>query len=354
MDVEAILVGANTKEVSFIMKIAPSNAIFHEVMKVYDVFEVETAIYRGVVDEYRNMYRKVGIDIEFMPNYYRLDVEHPYLLLEDLSSRGFKNMPRLDGLDTQHTEAALKKLAQWHAASAHRIDIEGPFNPFMCHSFLNESLRDIMKPLSDSVHKEFLECAKSYRGVEERCYNALQRNVYDELIQSAKEEKQDFCVLNHGDFWSNNIMFQHDDEGNITETFFVDFQGPRYGTPAQDLYTLLLSSTQYDIKLTKFDYFVWYYHRCLVESLQTLNYRPMIPTLKDLHIMLHKYGIWGYHAAIGSMATVLLDSCEEAKTENFLADTAAGKRFKNRLFTNSRYRQHIEMVLPWLYNRGAI
>lgn len=62
----------------------------------------------------------------------------------------------------------------------------------------------------------------------------------------------------------------------------------------------------------------------------------------------------GYHAAIGSMATVLLDSCEEAKTENFLADTAAGKRFKNRLFTNSRYRQHIEMVLPWLYNRGAI
>lgn len=35
-----------------------------------------------------------------------------YILLDDLTTKGFKNINRLEGLDQVHTEAALQKLLQ--------------------------------------------------------------------------------------------------------------------------------------------------------------------------------------------------------------------------------------------------
>ncbi|XP_061399700.1 uncharacterized protein LOC133335443, partial [Musca vetustissima] len=339
--VEVELENATTKLISFIMKVPPENEIFHKVMKVYNVFEVETAVYQDIVTEFEEMYRNTGLEIKFTAKLYNSEVEQPHLLLEDLSVRGFKNMPRHEGLDMEYMKAALKKLAQWHAASAHRVATKGPYPSAICESFLSESLRDIMRNLSDSFHKEFLECAKSYKDVK-AYYHDLKQNDYDELLRSVEEEKYDFCVLNHGDCWSNNIMFQHDATGNINETYLIDFQGPRYGSPAQDLYTFILSSAKYELKLEKFDYFIRYYHDCLVENLKILNYPKATPTLKDLHIMLCKYGIWGYKAAVGSMATVLQDSCKEANVDEFNLTDDGGKRFKNKLFTNPKYLKHIE------------
>jgi len=57
-------------------------------------------------------------------------------------------------------------------------------------------------------------------------------------------DASDFNVLNHGDFWSNNMMFSHDSFGNIKDIYMVDFQIPKYGSVAQDLYYFLMTSTK--------------------------------------------------------------------------------------------------------------
>ena len=47
----------------------------------------------------------------------------------------------------------------------------------------------------------------------------------------------------HGDFWSNNIMFKYDKDGNVNGTVLVDFQMINYGHPAYDvLYLLYISA----------------------------------------------------------------------------------------------------------------
>lgn len=103
------------------------------------------------------------------------------------------------------------------------------------------------------------------------------------LIEITKVNDEAFNVLNHGDCWLNNIMFQHDDQGNVLETIFVDFQLCKYGSPSEDLYYVLFSSTQNGLVVQEFDYFIRYYHDNLMQSLDILKYDGPRPSLRELH-----------------------------------------------------------------------
>lgn len=54
------------------------------------------------------------------------------------------------------------------------------------------------------------------------------------------------------------------------------------------------------------------------------------------------------------MAAVLVDPTESASFDNFLSDTDEAKDFKTLMYSNPRYKKHIQAILPWLLNRGAL
>lgn len=89
------------------------------------------------------------------------------------------------------------------------------------------------------------------------------------------------------------MMFSHDSFGNIKEIYMVDFQIPKYGSVAQDLYYFLMSSTKLEDKVNKFDYYIKFYHESLAEHLKLLKYAKAVPTLRQLHVLLIKNGFWG-------------------------------------------------------------
>lgn len=141
-----------------------------------------------------------------------------------------------------------------------------------------------------------LECVKDYAN-SNLYYDKvvkIQHQITEEMLNIADVDPEEFNVLNHCDGWSNNIMFQYNEQtSDLLDTLFVDYQLPRVATPAQDLLYFILSSCQYDIKLNQFDYMIHFYHDKLVNNLELLKYSKNIPTLKDIHCMLIKYGIWG-------------------------------------------------------------
>nr|XP_044251462.1 uncharacterized protein LOC108064399 [Drosophila takahashii] len=104
---------------------------------------------------------------------------------------------------------------------------------------------------------------------------------FDEGIKMNQVDESDFNVLNHGDSWSNNIMFNYKDNGEIDRTIFVDLQMCKWGSPAQDLLYMIITSASLDIKTKEFDHFIQIYHERLVECLKLLNYAKRIPTLRD-------------------------------------------------------------------------
>lgn len=152
----------------------------------------------------------------------------------------------------------------------------------------------------------------------------------------------EFNVINHGDCWINNLLFKFDTDGNLKDMKFVDFQLPKYGHPSTDLLNFLMSSVHIDYKLTHFDYFIKYYHDQLIEHLQLLKYKDRLPTLRELHMQLYKYGIWAITASVMVLPIVLLDQSEESM------------EYKSQLYTNVRYKENIEQIMPWLDNRGLL
>lgn len=277
------------------LKIGHDSDIFKEFAKNHDVFAIEAGMYRDFVPEFEQLYTDAGVKVKFGAKAYPLPIEENYILLENLKELGFKNTNRLEGLDRKHTESVLKKLAQWHAASAVRVTQKGLYPRDFCTAYLKPEGYDLLKGMFDGISKTLLECVKEYSN-SDLYYDKvakLQNQITDEILKFTEPDLSEFNVLNHGDCWSNNIMFKYDEQGNILETYLVDYQMPRYTSPAYDLIYFLLSSTKLEIKLEDFDYFIKFYHDQLVASLEVLNYRKPIPSLKEIHTMIYKYGVYG-------------------------------------------------------------
>lgn len=54
------------------------------------------------------------------------------------------------------------------------------------------------------------------------------------------------------------------------------------------------------------------------------------------------------------MAIVLCDPTNNANLDNFISETEDGLAFKKKMYSNPRYRKHMEAILPWLLNRGIL
>lgn len=278
------------------LKIECSNAQAKMITQAMQTFTKEIKFYYDLKDTFESMYAAAGQPITFGPKGYKFSkkTECDYILLENLRPKGYKNADRLEGLDMKHVKNVLEKLAQFHAAGAvyyttHEVDA------CLKLGLYSDENRKFLEKLSEHVLPQMMEAMKQYSNAHEYVHKlegGSSKN-FDVMKKAHLVKENEFNVLNHGDMWTNNIMFQYDAEGNIANTLLIDYQLLKYGNPAQDLYYFLISSPSFDIKLDKFDYFIRYYHENLIKYLQLLNYSKKMPTLRELHCDLLNYGVWG-------------------------------------------------------------
>ncbi|XP_017123786.1 uncharacterized protein LOC108143769 [Drosophila elegans] len=357
VNIEVELLDGTNKQVSYMVKLPHQNDVHKELMEHINIFEIERTMYRVVVPEMEALYKAAGVEVTFGAKNYELrNGKSEYIALEDLCSKGFKNVNRLEGLDQAHTERVLRKMAQWHAATAVRVATKGQYPEGVLKTFFKEENRAKINETMNGMGEIFLKCCATYEGNEAYIdkLKALKPVILDEMFKMGKVDSTEFNVLNHGDSWSNNFMFQYDDFGKVKEVYMVDYQMPKYGNVAHDLIYFLISSTKLEDKLSKFDYYVRVYHDNLVEHLKILKYSKPMPSLRDIHKTLFEYGPFIYCVATGVMAVVLVDPSKDACFENFTGDSAEGKEFQTKMYSNARYRKHTEAILPWLLNRGAL
>lgn len=352
------------KNVSYLLKTCHSaSAEGSEKVDALGAFDREIEIYRHIIPAFEQIYANKGKHVTFGPKSFWFS-EHPgidNIVLEDLKVRNFKNADRLKGLDMDHCKGVLKLIAEFHAASAVYYEQNGPYPDNLTVGIFREDLlpifvefnkgiKSVLKPLMTSM-KEYKNgeyyAGKLFRTDHEAYYKKGHKHIsvvnYDQ-----------FNVLNHGDIWSNNIMFSYDDKQHLKETCFVDFQMSKYGSPIYDLYYFILSSAALDIKLDSFDFFIKYYHDHLIENLKLLEYKKNFPTLQSLHLNLLSNGFAAEMVAVGLMGTVLLDPTDSANMGSFLSDEQAGNVFRRMIYTNPKYIKAMNDMLPWLDNKGFL
>ncbi|KAH8247817.1 hypothetical protein KR038_010471, partial [Drosophila bunnanda] len=351
---ELELKDGSQQSTSYMAKILPNNSNRQNVI-TWQVFEKERTTYGEYVPEFEQMYRDAGTEVTFGAHYYEFKepLDEEVIVLEDLGRRGFRNVNRHIGLDLTHSEAVLAKLAQFHAASAERYEVKGAYpavyNRNLC------SKQDDFKEFRHNQIKAFVEALPLYEASDlAQSIESFGYQAEDMFQQYAPQIKGEFRVLNHGDAWSNNFMFQYDETtGKLSEIYFVDLQMSRFSSPAQDLLYFILSSTQLDIKISKFDYFIKYYHDKLTENLKLLKYPKELPSLRSLHQSILRYGDWILPIISVLLPVVLVDGSEDANMDSMMDTEASGEKFRNNLFKNPRIIRNLMEILPWAHRRGA-
>lgn len=261
-----------------------------------NLFPKEKQMYQDYIPKFEKLYKDVGIDIELAPKSVHVEESSKgiVLVLEDLKRQEFHNVDRLKGLDMDHMRRVLVRIAEFHAASVVLHDQNGAYNEMFKKSMYNEGNRQLFEALGRMRHEQYIKAMRQWEMPDVEEYIELlptPEKGFDIGLGLNTVDESEFNVLNHGDLWANNIMFAG--EGSEERTLFVDLQLAKWGSPAQDLWYLITSSAALDIKIKEFDQFVYIYHTRLVECLKLLGYSKHILTLKELHVMMIKYGTWG-------------------------------------------------------------
>ncbi|KAH8358979.1 hypothetical protein KR093_003628 [Drosophila rubida] len=348
----------SSKEISYILKI-PLVSDRGDEHDFHDLFVTEADMYDRLVPELERLYEKhASISVRFKPAHLKFPENAPncdYILMEDLRSKGYKNLERMFGLGQTEMRAVLKKLAQWHAASARRVADEGDYEEHYQKSYICPEQYKWIEQSNVTFNVPFLECMQHYeldpgQQLLISNYTARMTELY---MDFGRISPSDFSVLNHGDFWCNNFLFNVNN-GEIEDVCFVDFQLPKYGTPAHDLFSLLMTTPNMHIKLEQFDQFIEYYHEQLVNHLKLLKYERKIPTLPELHTNLNKHGLWAFVCAQRMLPVSLYPASSDSNIENFMGDSEMAMQFKRNILLNPSYVKQMKRILPWLIERGYI
>jgi len=131
-----------------------------------DMFDAELDMYDHLIPELEDLYAKnTAISPKFKPVHLKFpgnSVKIDYILLEDLRKKGYRNADRTQGLEQFEVEAALKKLAQWHAASAKRVVELGEYEKDIRESYFTAEHQKLLDEFNINFCMPFLECMQKY------------------------------------------------------------------------------------------------------------------------------------------------------------------------------------------------
>lgn len=209
---------------SFILKMPTSQELAVEKVGAngYDVQNKEMSFFETVAPQMEKILKKIGEDKNVIPKVIAIDRTRDVIVLEDLSEMNFLMADRLTGLNEVQIDLALKKLAKFHAASLviHRKHPKA-FDSFDVGFFSRKvtAFHDGLLSLYELVVEEI----ETWPGFEKLA--TKMKIIRNSLIESASRcfdvADDDFCVLNHGDLWTNNLMYVDDDAGSVVDAILV-------------------------------------------------------------------------------------------------------------------------------------
>lgn len=173
-----------------------------------------------------------------------------------------------------HFRATLDKLAYYHCLG---IVAKEKYSEQHRAIMLQTRPPKIMQHVMEASMKQFLKTLD--RMPNYRCHRSSLEQLIEEYreycdeLNSAKtvEFKEDdddpWKTFVHGDCWTNNVLFQENEDGTIQDVKFVDFQFLKYFSCFRDIVYLLGSSPSLDITCEELDEAFGFYRTRLIHFL---------------------------------------------------------------------------------------
>ncbi|XP_059620938.1 uncharacterized protein LOC132264676 [Phlebotomus argentipes] len=342
---------------NYIVKALPDLGVSQDMIKQFNVFPKEIEMYDNILPAFEKMYEDVGVKIRFGPSCLMAGSEPTdVIVMEDMSEKSYKMANRKVGLDLDHCELLLDKLAKFHAASVVYREKNGPYKECFKNGIYSENMRPMFKQFFEANAKLFMEVSEEW-GLTPKFRQLMttwESGLMERCFEIVKEDPNFFNCLNHGDIWCNNSMFKYDSSGKVKDCILVDYQMCHYASPAIDLNYFIFTSLQKDIRLAKMDHLVQYYHTQLVSAMKLLKSTTTPPTLLDLQIEMLRKMHYGVSSTIGTFAICVADGSDESEMETFTRTDEKATDFKRKVYTNPIFVDALKQLVPFFDAKGLL
>jgi hypothetical protein len=258
-------------------------------------------------------------------------------MLEYLTPQGFV-MAKSKILDYPHISLALRCLGEFHAYSfitraANPTSFEKlrrMEEPLFIREETTEENLSYLKTLTDIVLKALENEDKHYSERYQRFADNIQQNVTDATDGTAAEP---YAVANHGDYWTNNMLFKYDKNKYPCDMRFLDLQVCRYASPVLDLVYLLFCCCTQETRKKYFDQVIHEYYETLSKCIERAGYDPKI--LFPYEILSQHFIKFGKFAAGMATYTLHMFTSNDLDIKNIFENNMLERKLENDSFYKS-------------------
>ncbi|KAI4503355.1 hypothetical protein M0802_001577 [Mischocyttarus mexicanus] len=341
-----------TKKKSLIVKVAPTgDNLKSDMIEKSGIFITEMSMMTGLLKKMNDL---VGPDHILGGRVFYVKKESPmFLVIEDLAPLGFRMADRQAGLDLTHCMLAMRGLARFHASSVAVCEKEPHHTKIYTKGIYYSGHPPELTCFFNFGTKSLAAQVKKWPNYEKYAVkiDKIADKLYYETAKLMKYRDGEFNVINHGDFWVNNMMFRYNEEGKPIDHIFVDFQMCVYGSPAIDLQYFLSTSPNKEVYENNRNELIEEYHSTLCNIMKQLHCKTQPPSMEKFLKSMKEYEIVAMISSFAILPLVLVDRTE-AKDLNEIMTTEG--HFDNPAYETELYRKVISRRLPYYDELGLL
>ncbi|KAL0126207.1 hypothetical protein PUN28_004971 [Cardiocondyla obscurior] len=339
---------------TFMTKIIQPNKNISSIINLSELFHIEKHAYTKVLPVFG----------PFGPSCIYADENT--IIMEDLAEKGYVNCERRNYLDLDHTVFALKKLAKFHAVGL-GIKFNNPKQFDTLTSDIKEMIyRDdsktaVMRSCTESYMKsiiQYLDIIEPRTEAVETIKDYIVTNtekMYDMLRPLFVSPKRRYETICHGDPWTNNLLFLHNNDGKIIDLKLVDYQILRYTSVTTDFLYFMYSSVRSSLIERSFESLVKIYHNELLNELRRLHVHEKILAefgAEWLEAEFKIYSLYGLIIGCAFINPILAeeDELKKFQTINFMEDNLAYENYLSSIM-NQKKCERVKTIVLHFYKR---
>ncbi|CAL8123646.1 unnamed protein product [Orchesella dallaii] len=308
-------VDLNINPLNLFVKAHTTNSHHSELIDGFRAFEKESRFFTEYIPAAREFCKSKGHEglLDFYPKCYYGDensIVFENLVLDD---KGYTLLDAGEKQDMEAVRFAITNLAKHHAISYAFIKELGGPGPFLTQfptldfeAFTSPKCRAIFEPVvknSIASNIQILErtdvpgsetAVKQLKSIQDKSFDMAIKAI--ELYDSEEEK---LFLLNHGDYWNNNMMFQKDKAtGRITGQIAIDLQVTRYNSLGLDVGYYLYTSVKPNVRRSHWQEILEMYLTTLKETVEKLGH-PIDLSYEELLLIIRKKIDLGFWFAMG-------------------------------------------------------
>ncbi|CAG4937973.1 unnamed protein product [Parnassius apollo] len=266
----------NGKEFKMIAKIAPTIKMLREQRPIRDFFLTEILIYNELLPKMRELEKNFGVPEEerfkYLVCYGTLsDSLNEIILLDDLETQNFIMFNKMQPLSDEAVKIVLKNIAKFHSLSY----VLKRNDPLTYDKFAAGLVNTLMNQENmTQMEMFFVEVLNGIKAIFDK---EMYTNAISEILEHFRktglkiltaDKGSKYCVVQHGDLWTNNVMFRMQGDRPV-ECTLIDYQLAKESLPVSDIHNLVFNCTDYDTRSKHYYQWIDFYH---LELDRYLNY----------------------------------------------------------------------------------